>query len=78
MCDVAADTNFTQNEAEKKANKSVCVQTLNECGTLSVWSRSNDWSHRSGNKTFKETFNRFPETDNCAWNVTHIALSTAL
>ena len=36
MCDVAADTNVTQKEAEKKANTSVYVQILNECGTLSV------------------------------------------
>ena len=42
MWDVAADTNVTQKEAEKKANTSVYVQLLNEFGTMSVWLHQ-DW-----------------------------------
>jgi hypothetical protein len=47
---------------------------------------SNNWIHRSSNKTFKETlggharktFNRFPEKDSNTWNITHSALSAAV
>jgi len=45
-----------------------------------------NWSHRNGNKSFKEKFggrtrkilNRFTTTDSCTWNVTHTTVNTAV
>jgi hypothetical protein len=47
---------------------------------------SNKWSHRKGNKRFKEkygshtmkTFSRFTTKDSYTWNITHNAESTAV
>jgi hypothetical protein len=46
----------------------------------------NNWSHRNGNKRFKEsfeshtrnTFNRFTTTDRYTWNITHNTESAAV
>jgi hypothetical protein len=45
-----------------------------------------NWSHRNGNKRFKEkfrsrnrkAFNRFTAGDSCTWNITHSTESTAV
>ena len=46
----------------------------------------NNWSHRNGNKRFKDkfvshtskTFNIFTTQDSCTWNITHNTESTAV
>ena len=75
----------------KGSRKGIKIQEFMYRGTTKVEHEvygytGNNWSHRNGNKTFKEiflnhtrkTFNRFTTKDSYTWKITHNMDSTAV